>query len=134
MFNKIISKKQRPRYLSSDNDPLFQYHRWHANLRILEIEEIKSLPYIPMSHPFVERLVKIVRNELLDRSLFWTDSDLQSKLDKFQQYFNEHRAHMGLDGQIPSQISNNKKSKPIDINHFRWKLHCKGLFQLPIAA
>ncbi len=119
MFNKIISKKQRPRYLSSDNDPLFQYHRWHANLRILEIEEIKSLPYIPMSHPFVERLVKIVKNELLDRSLFWTDSDLQSKLDKFQPYFNEHRAHRGLDGQIPSQISNNKKSKTIDINHFQ---------------
>jgi hypothetical protein len=27
------------------------------NLRVLEIEEIKSVPYTPVSHPFVERLI-----------------------------------------------------------------------------
>jgi hypothetical protein len=54
MFNKIISKQSPPSLLSSDNDPLFQYNRWKANLRILDIKEIKTLPYIPMSHPFVE--------------------------------------------------------------------------------
>ncbi len=40
MFNEIISGKTLPKYLSSDNDPLFLFHRWKANLRILEIEEI----------------------------------------------------------------------------------------------
>lgn len=44
MFNKVISKKTLPKYLSSDNDPLFEYHRWKANLRVLEIDEIKSIP------------------------------------------------------------------------------------------
>ena len=39
MFNKIISKQILPKYLSSDNDPLFKFHRWRANLRILEINE-----------------------------------------------------------------------------------------------
>ena len=47
MFNKVISKKSLPKYLSSDNDPLFKYHRWKANLRILEIDEIKTVPYTP---------------------------------------------------------------------------------------
>ena len=35
MFNGILSKQPLPKYLSSDNDPLFQFHRWRANLRIL---------------------------------------------------------------------------------------------------
>jgi hypothetical protein len=37
-----------PRYLSSDSDPLFFYHRWMANLRVLEVEEIKTVPYVPL--------------------------------------------------------------------------------------
>ena len=47
MFNSAISNQGAPRYLSSDNDPLFRYQRWKANLRILEIDEIKSIPYTP---------------------------------------------------------------------------------------
>ena len=34
-----------PKYLSSDHDPLFQFHRPQANLRVLDIEEIKTMPY-----------------------------------------------------------------------------------------
>jgi putative transposase len=71
MFNRIISKKSLPKYLSSDNDPLFKFHRWQANLRVLDIEEIKSVPYQPTSHPFVDRLIKSVRNELTDQTFFF---------------------------------------------------------------
>ena len=48
MFNAVISQNEPPRYLSSDNDPLFRFHQWQANLRILDIEEIKSVPYTPI--------------------------------------------------------------------------------------
>jgi putative transposase len=57
MFNRAISRQRMPRHLSSDHDPLFRYQRWLANLRILEIEEIKSIPRTPRSHPFIERLI-----------------------------------------------------------------------------
>ena len=98
MFNKIITNKALPKYLSSDNDPLFQYYRWTANLRILAMEEIKSVPYVPTSHPFVERCIGTVRRELLDRILFWNAHDLQNKLESFQHYYNEERSHCGIDG------------------------------------
>ncbi len=49
MFNVAISKQNLPGYLSSDNDSLFLYHRWQANLRILEIDEVKSVPYTVLS-------------------------------------------------------------------------------------
>ena len=57
LFNKAISTKGIPQRLSSDNDPLFRYHQWQANLRILDVEEIKSVPYTPTSHPFIEGLI-----------------------------------------------------------------------------
>ncbi len=76
MFNTAISTQGAPRYLSSDNDPLFRYHRWQANLRILEIRKIKSIPYTPVSHPFVERLIGTIRREYLDRVFFWNAQDL----------------------------------------------------------
>jgi len=38
MFNKIKSGQKLPKYLSSDNDPLFRFHRWLANLRIMEVD------------------------------------------------------------------------------------------------
>src|SRR5208283_271122 len=67
MFNRAIRGQPRlPNYLSSDNDPLHRFHQWQANLRILEVVEIKTVPYIPLSHPFVERLIGTIRREYLD--------------------------------------------------------------------
>jgi hypothetical protein len=84
MFNRAIAKQTPPKYLSSDNDPLFRFHRWRANLRILEVDEIKTIPFVPPSHPFVERLIGTVRREYLDRTLFWNRGDLERKLDNYQ--------------------------------------------------
>src|SRR5438046_999663 len=56
MFNRAIrGQLWMSKYLSSDNDPLYRFHQWQANLRVLELTEIKSIPYLPLSHPFVER-------------------------------------------------------------------------------
>jgi transposase InsO family protein len=131
MFIDATSGQDWPKYLSSDNDPLFQYHRWKANLRVLEIGEIKSLPHVPMSHPFVERLIGSVRRELLDQTFFWTATDLENKLRDYQCYYNEHRCHSGRDGVTPLESGGNKV---VDINHYRWQKHCRGLFQLPKVA
>jgi putative transposase len=55
MFNRAIrGQRWMPNYLSSDNDPLYRFHQWQANLRILEVTEVKTVPYVPLSHPFVE--------------------------------------------------------------------------------
>jgi putative transposase len=72
MFNQAIRGQSLPKYLSTDNDPLYRFHQRQANLRVLEVTEIKTLPYVPLSHPFVERLIGTLRRECLDRTLFWT--------------------------------------------------------------
>src|SRR6266849_114536 len=71
MFNRATRGQSSPKYLSSDHDPLYRCHQWQANLRILDVREIKTVPYAPLSHPFVERLIGTIRRECLDRTLFW---------------------------------------------------------------
>src|SRR3979490_1770203 len=96
MFNQIIAGKSLPRHLSSDHDPLFRFHRWLANLRILEVEEIKSIPYVPVSHPFVERLIGTIRRELLDPVLIWNAVDLGRKLQAFRNYYTLNEGSLGF--------------------------------------
>ena len=74
---------------------------WQANLRVLAVTEIKTVPYVPLSHRFLERLIGTVRREYLDRSLFWTTADLETKLLDFQHYYNGHRTYAGLEGRLP---------------------------------
>jgi putative transposase len=71
MFNHAISQKTLPKYLSTDNDPLFRFHRWLANLHVLSIEEIKTVPFVPQSQPFAERMIGTLRREYLDHLFFW---------------------------------------------------------------
>jgi putative transposase len=122
-----------PKYLSSDHDPLNRFHQWQANLRILEVTEIKSFSYVPLSHPFVEWLIGTIRRECLDRTLFWTSADLENKLLDFKTCFNNHRTHTSREGRAPDQ--NPGKPRPVaDLNCYRWQPHCRGLYQTPIAA
>ena len=49
MFNQVIAGAPTlPQHLSSDHDALFKFHRWQANLRILDVSEIKTLPHVPL--------------------------------------------------------------------------------------
>jgi hypothetical protein len=96
---------------------------------VLDVTEVKTVPYVPLSHPFVERLIGTIRREYLDRSLFWTAVDLESKLSEFRDYYNQHRSHAALQGKTPidCDIAANLES-------YGWTEHCRGLFQTPRAA
>jgi transposase InsO family protein len=136
MFNKIIGGKSLPKYLSSDNDPLFLFHRWKANLRIVEIHELKSVPGTPTSHPFIERVIGTTRREYLDHVIFFNKLDLQRKLDHFQAYYNEDRAHSSLGMKTPRRMAeeNFNANNVVLLDQYRWESRCNGLYQLPVAA
>jgi putative transposase len=133
MFNRATRCQTPPTYLSADHDPLYRVHQWQANLRILDVREVKAMPYVPLSHPFVERLIRTIRRECLDRTLFWTAADLETKLVDFQRYYNWHRTHAGLDGRTP-EPSPDAGCPRASVRAYRWQSHCRGLYQTPIAA
>ena len=135
MFNEATAGSGAlPRYLSSDNDPLFEFHRWKANLRILEVTEVKTVPYVPLSHPFVERLIGTVRREFLDCVPFWNTHDLRQKLSNFQEYYNRVRVHRALNAVTPDVASDVTKRRVVHLDDYRWERYCGGLYQLPAAA
>jgi len=134
MFNAAVAGHSPSRYLSTDNDPLFKFHRWKANPRILEIEEIKTVPSVPLSHPFIERLIGTIRRDYLDYVPFWNVTDLQRKLSDFQHYYNSHRVHNSLSGIPPALVAGESSPRIACLDDYRWKSHCRGLYQLPAAA
>jgi hypothetical protein len=133
MFNLATSSQSQPRYLSADHDPLYRFHQWQANVRILNIREIKTVPCVPLSHPLVERLIGTLRRECLDRLLFWTAADLEGKLLDFQRYDNGHRTHAGLGGRTPDSSPDTSGARA-SLRVYRWQRHCRGLYHTPRAA
>ena len=133
MFNRAIRRQAAPTYLSSDHDPLYRFHQCQANLRILDVAAIKTVPYVPLSHPFIERLIGTIRRECLDRTLFWTAADLELKLLEFQRYFNRHRTPTGLGGLTPEPCTGDNRTRA-SVSNYRSQPHCRGLYQTPIAA
>ena len=109
MFNQAIAGQGLPARLSLDHDPLFTFQRWQANLRLLEIEAIQTVPYAPVSHPFVERLIGTLRREYLDHCFCWNQHDLEKKLAAFRRYYNRSRTHQGLAGDTPEERAGPRK-------------------------
>ncbi|MCP6725849.1 transposase [Klebsiella pneumoniae] len=58
---------------------------------------------------------------------------MQKKLDAYKEYFNQSRAHSGIDAMTPENKSTGN-NKVLSLNNFKWKKHLRGLVQLPIAA
>ena len=100
----------------------------------LGIDEIKTVPHVPWSQPFVERMIGTIRREFLDHVLFWNGRDLEQKLAEFQVYYNAARSHASLDGRTPLTFTDNRQIAPADPSRIRWVSHCRGLVQFPIAA
>jgi hypothetical protein len=63
--------------------------------------------------------------------LFWTATDLETKLIAFKDYYNGHRSHSGLKGKTPIETF---ESKGVSLQSYRWRQHCRGLYQTPMAA
>ena len=133
MFNRATRCQTPPTCLSSDHDPLYRFHQWPANLRILDVKEIKTVPYVRLSHPFVERLIGTIRRECLDPTLFWTAADLEMKLLEFQRFYNGHRTHAGLNGRTPEPSRTAGRARA-SVHAYRWQPHSRGLYQTPMAA
>ena len=86
------------------------------------------MPYVPISHPFVERLIGTVGREYLDRMLFWNECDLEQKLDPFKKYYNEFRVHQSLEGTTPAEKGGRSTPQAIHLSQYGWQAHCHGLF------
>ena len=96
--------------------------------------EIKTVAEVPLSHPFIERLVGTIRRELLYQVPFWSARELERKLLHFRDYYNRDRVHASLGGATPACKAADIRRRVISLSEYKWQSHCRGLYQLPVAA
>ena len=58
---------------------------------------------------------------------------MEMKLFEFQKYYNHHPTQAGLDEWLPETVADGADS-PVNLASYRWRPHCRGLYQTPIAA
>ena len=124
MFNRAIARQPLPKHISTDHDPLFRFQRWLANRRVLKIDEIKSVPYMPVSHPLVDRLIGTIRRELLDHVFFRNTLDLERRLQEFGGYYNESRVQQSLSGNTPMEQAGKPRQTCATLDGLGWREHC----------
>jgi putative transposase len=73
MLKKAIRRHVLPKYLSTDNDPLYRFHQWQANLRVLDVIEVKTVPGVPLSHPFVGTVNRYDKTRMLGSDVILDD-------------------------------------------------------------
>jgi putative transposase len=91
------------------------------------------VPDVPLSHPFVERLIGTIRRELMDLVPFWSAHDLRGKLDEFKHYHNRARIHRVLK-RTPEVNGAAPRAGSANLDDYNWANYCRGLYQLPVAA
>lgn len=99
----LIETFGRPRFLRSDNEPLFASHLLTLALRLLGIRHRRIDPFCPWQNGRVERLFGTLKQRLQ----FWwaiagVPSDHQHDLDTFRTWYNHARPHQSLDGLTPA--------------------------------
>jgi hypothetical protein len=81
----------------------------------------------------VERLIGTIGREYLDQILFWNSRDLKRKLEEFIIYYGS-RVHQSLGGRTPEEHSGKPVPRRATLDSYGWQQHCRGLFQIPVAA
>ena len=56
---------------------------------------------MPRMNAIMERWVKTLRVELLDRTLIWNQAHLRHALREYERHYNEHRTHRSLAAAAP---------------------------------
>ena len=91
------------RYLIHDRDPLYT----EQFLRILVESGIKSVklpPRSPNLNAFAERFVRSIKEECLERMIFFEDS-LRTAVREYLGHYHAERNHQGLNNQLITPIS-----------------------------
>ncbi|MFC6094693.1 integrase core domain-containing protein [Saccharothrix lopnurensis] len=88
------------RFLIRDRDGKFPT-LFDAVLADAEIQVVLSGVRIPRMNAIMERWIHSCRRELLDRTLIWNQRHLLHTLREYEQFYNTHRPHQGIDNARP---------------------------------
>jgi transposase InsO family protein len=90
-----------PQYLIRDNDGAYgEFFR--RRLRSMGIGDRPISPRSPWQNGYAERVIGSIRRECLDHTLIWNAAHLRQILNRYANYYNATRTHLGLRKDAPS--------------------------------
>ena len=98
----INSVSAVPRFLIHDRDDKFT----RSFDSVFESEGVKIIktPYqAPNANAHVERVIRSIREECLDRIIILNEKHLRFVLKQYEKYYNEARPHQGINQSIPNK-------------------------------
>jgi transposase InsO family protein len=91
---------EAPRHLIRDGDGAFG-PAYVRRIRAMGIRDHPIAPRLPWQNGHVERLVRSIRRESLDRLVVFGEARLRDVLKTYPWYYNEVRPHLSLDKDAP---------------------------------
>lgn len=92
----------KPKYLIHDNDAVFVSKAFQDFLKASGIKSKRTSYKSPWQNPYVERVIGILRQELLNHIIPINEAHLYRLLKEYiHDYYNPHRTHQGINGQTP---------------------------------
>ncbi len=95
---------KRPKYLIRDNDSKFG-KKFSTVAKSSSIKELKTPFQAPKANALCERLIGTMKRECLDHFIILNQYQLKRIITQFANYYNQHRAHQGIDQRIPNLFS-----------------------------
>jgi transposase InsO family protein len=90
--------------ISHDNDSKFG-KKFSAVAESSGIEELRTPFQVPKANAACERLIGTLKRECLDHFLIFNQHQLKRIVSNFAEYYNQHRAHQGIEQRIPAQFN-----------------------------
>ena len=93
-----------------------------------------TMPYVPLSHPFVEILIGTIRREYLYQVPYWAALDQERKFLLIKEYYNRDRVRRRLDRAPPDEKGGIRDRKIARLDDYCWEKRYCDLYQLPAAS
>ena len=87
------------KYLIHDRDTLFT-KEFREILKSADKKPLRTPPLSPNLNPFIERFIRSIKSECLNRMLIFGERHLEYLTHQYVQHYHGERAHQGLDNEI----------------------------------
>lgn len=106
MIQEAAEEYGMPEAIRSDNGPEFIAKEIQEWIEQSAIETMYIEPGCPWQNPWVESFHSRLRDECLDRELFFSVKEAQLVLEDHRELYNTYRVHSGIDYKSPIEIFN----------------------------
>lgn len=117
VIEALIRERGAPEFIRSDNGSEFIAKGLCEALAALNVEMAPIAPGSPWQNGKNERFNGLLRDELLDREMFYTLEEARVLMERFRRKFNTVRPHGAIGYKTPSEFAKEESEKGLWFRH-----------------